>query len=237
MTLFVFDMDGTLTPARLPMKKNFANLFLEWQKTNKSFLVTGSDIKKVNEQVPQDVINAFEGIYCVMGNDLWRQGKLVYHNDFNPEKQLIADLEDFRANTLYPFDLYPNYIEKRTGMLNFSVLGRDCPYEARERYFIWDKQFKERENIQKFLSHKYPQYDFVLGGSISMDIVKKGCGKGQVARHLRNLYPDEKIMFLGDKTFPGGNDFELADELNKMTNTEVVQVATPDEVLKILNLA
>lgn len=32
MTIYVFDMDGTLTPARLPMTENFAQRFYEWQK-------------------------------------------------------------------------------------------------------------------------------------------------------------------------------------------------------------
>lgn len=32
MSVYVFDMDGTLTPARLPMTEYFALRFYEWQK-------------------------------------------------------------------------------------------------------------------------------------------------------------------------------------------------------------
>lgn len=46
MTVYVFDMDGTLTPARLPMTAEFAIHFYEWQKNHKSFIATGSDLKK-----------------------------------------------------------------------------------------------------------------------------------------------------------------------------------------------
>ena len=42
------------------------------------------------------------------------------------------------------------------------------------------------------------------------------------------------IIFFGDKTFKGGNDYELAHELLQMDNTKVVQVSSPDEVLKYL---
>ena len=75
MTIYVFDMDGTLTPARKTMTEDFANSFLHWQKVNKTFIATGSDFAKVEEQMPKDVINAFTGIYCAMGNALWQKGK------------------------------------------------------------------------------------------------------------------------------------------------------------------
>ena len=38
MAVYVFDMDGTLTPARLPMTAEFAIHFYEWQKNHKSFI-------------------------------------------------------------------------------------------------------------------------------------------------------------------------------------------------------
>ncbi len=236
MTLYVFDMDGTLTPARKPMQDEFAEKFLPWLEQNQAYIATGSDFAKVEEQMPNDVINAFTGIFCAMGNDLWQKGKFTYHRDFTPEDELINELEFYRANTKYPFELYPNYIEKRTGAINFCVLGRNCPYEAREKYAAWDADNKERLFIQKELSQKFPKYDFSLGGAVSIDIVKKGCGKGQIAKELRQIEPQEKIVFFGDRTFEGGNDYELACALKKYSNTQVVQVETPEDVLKFLNI-
>ena len=236
MAVFVFDMDGTLTPARLPMESLFALRFLPWLKKNKAFIATGSNIEKVKEQLPEDILEAFSGIYCAMGNDLWAKGNWVYHKDFEPEKELMEKLEEFRKNTKYPYSVYDNYIEKRTGMINVSVLGRDCPYRERERYYGWDLKSHEREAIQHELSAIFPQYDFVLGGTISIDIVKKGCGKGQIADDLRQKFPKEKIIFFGDKTYPGGNDYELAFALRKMENTQVVQVENPNQVLRFLEI-
>ena len=190
MTIYVFDMDGTLTPPRKPMADDFATRFSSWLDKN---------------------------------------------TDFTPEPELLADLEMLRQNSQYPYTFYPNYIEKRTGMLNFSILGRDCPYEERERYNQWDSQNQERLKVSQYLSSRYPQYDFVLGGSISIDIVKKGCGKGQIAEHLRQSYPQETIMFFGDKIFKGGNDYELAQALRQLSNTVVVQVDGPEHVWSILS--
>ena len=234
MTIFVFDMDGTLTPARLPMTAEFAIQFHEWQKTHKCFIATGSDFKKVEEQLPASVIDAFTGIYSSMGNVLSSKGSLIYQNDFKIDPLLIEKLENYRKNTNYPGALYPNYIEERIGMINFCVLGRNCPYTEREKYSAWDKNSCEREKIAEELKKEFPQYDISIGGSISMDITLKGQSKGQIARHLRKQYPTEKIIFFGDKTFVGGNDYELAHELLQMTNTQVIQVNLPEEVLMYL---
>ena len=234
MPIYVFDMDGTLTPPRLPMTKEFAVDFDKWQKTHKSYIATGSDMKKVEEQLPAYIIDNFTGIYTSMGNVLTSKGNIVYQNDFIPDAELYAMLEDFRKNTKYTGELFPNYIETRIGMINFSVLGRNCPYSEREKYSAWDKINKERENIADKLRARFPDYEISVGGSISIDITPQGHSKGQIARHLRKEYPSDDIIFFGDKTFKGGNDYELAHELLQMDNTKVVQVSSPDEVLKYL---
>ena len=236
MTIYVFDMDGTLTPARLPMEADFANRFCEWQKTHKSFIATGSDYLKVEEQLPDFVINAFTGLFTSMGNVLTAQGQQIYQNNFKADLELLADLEKYRQNTEYTGGLYPNYIEERIGMINFSVLGRNCPYEEREKYSAWDKQAGEREKIARELQKKFPQYEISVGGSISIDITRSGCGKGQIAKCLREKYPSEKIIFFGDKTFEGGNDYELAEALLKYENTEVIQVSGREDVEKYLQI-
>ena len=235
MAVFIFDMDGTLTPARKNMTDDFKKDFLPWLKNNIAYIATGSDYKKVKEQLPQDVIDEFNGIYASMGNTLYKKDELIYKKEIDYDEDLLNDLENFRKNTKYPNKLYGNYIEKRTGMINFSVIGRDCTYEEREKYTAWDKENKERLSIQKILSEKYPQYDFECGGNISLDIIPKGCGKGQIAHLLRKEYPNEILVFIGDRTYEGGNDYALASELNKIGNSKVVQVENPEDVLHFLN--
>ena len=236
MTVYVFDMDGTLTPPRLPMTAEFAAVFNKWQKSHKSYIATGSDMKKVEEQLPDFVIDNFTGIYTSMGNVLIAKGNIVYQNNFIPDDELYTMLEEFRKNTKYTGELFSNYIETRIGMINFSVLGRNCPYSEREKYSSWDKISKERENIADRLRKAFPKYEISVGGSISIDITPSGFGKGQIARHLRKQYPDENIIFFGDKTFVGGNDYELAHELLQMDNTKVVEVSSPEEVLEHLKI-
>ena len=167
------------------MEAEFAIQFYEWQKTHKNFVATGSDYAKVGEQLPPSIINGFTGLYTSMGNVLTAQGQLIYQKNFKADKRLFEKLERYRRETKYPGVLYPNYIEERIGMINFSVLGRNCPYAERERYSAWDKTAQERERIAVELRKSFPQYEISLGGSISMDITPRGCGKGQIAEHLR----------------------------------------------------
>lgn len=44
----------------------------------------------------------------------------------------------------------------------------------------------------------------------------------------------KKIIFFGDRTFEGGTDYELAQALLKLENTQVVQVSSPEDVLIFL---
>ncbi len=237
MTIYVFDMDGTLTPPRKPMEDEFLKKFLPWAKENKTFIVTGSDMNKIKEQITFEMIDAFTGIYSSMGNEFWRGQTRLEYNNFEAPSELIDDLEKYRAQTTYPYQLFGNYIERRTGMLNFSVIGRDCPYEEREKYFAWDSTHHEREKIQDKLLKKYPEFEVSIGGMISMDIIKKGFGKDQVAQKLRLKYPNDLIVFFGDKTFEGGNDYALAHALELMdSNTKIVQVSGPSDVLSFLKL-
>lgn len=236
MTVFLFDMDATLTPPRLPMTETVSARFLLWQFLHTSYIATGSDFKKVKEQLPASVIDAFTGIYCSMGNVLTVRGCEIYRKDFIPPSPLIADLEDFVRETKYPGKLFPNHIERRVGMVNFSVLGRSCPYEARKEYSAWDKKSHERISIQKALEEKYPELEISVGGEISIDITPHGGGKGQIAHRIRESYPTEEIIFIGDRTEPGGNDYALASELMKYENTRVIQVTGPDEVLEFLGI-
>ena len=96
MTIYVFDLDGTLTPPRLPMQSEFTAKFLPWLNMHTAFIATGSNLAKVSEQIDALTLNAFSGIYCSMGNEFWRGGKYVYQNTFTPDKALLNKLEEFR---------------------------------------------------------------------------------------------------------------------------------------------
>ena len=57
-------MDGTITPARLPMTEAFAQRFEPWCASHSTFIATGSDFKKVQEQLSPAVL-LFHGQHSV----------------------------------------------------------------------------------------------------------------------------------------------------------------------------
>lgn len=236
MNIYIFDMDGTLTPARQKMTPDFHRRFLPWLKAKMAYLAAGSNYEKVTEQLPPDTVTSFSGVFSSMGNVFHQKGKEIYRHEIKLNKEMLQQLERFRKNTAYPGKLYGNYLELRPGMLNFSILGRNCPFSARAEYNAWDNEHHEREIIAQALNDKFPEYEISVGGKISLDIVMKGCGKGQIAHRVRELYPEYKIIFFGDRTEKGGNDYPLAEALRSMENTEVVQINSPDEVLDCLEI-
>ena len=69
--VYIFDIDGTLTPPRQKINKQFASFFASFCTQNAVFLATGSDYKKVKEQITKNIISKVDGIFTCMGNELW----------------------------------------------------------------------------------------------------------------------------------------------------------------------
>jgi len=209
--IFIFDIDGTLTPSRLRMTEEFAKFFDKWSEKNKYYLVTGSDLDKTKEQLPIAYIDRAEAIFTCCGNQMWRDDESIYDNKFKVPRKLNKLLGTIMSNSQYPYR-YGNHIEDRGSMVNFSIVGRDCTQEQREEYFEWDKQSLEREIIANAIKEKFPELDAVIGGQISIDIYPKGNDKSQVLNVIeqeRLVSPNEYI-FIGDGIENGGNDYPLA---------------------------
>ena len=217
--IFIFDIDGTLTPSRLRMTEEFAKFFDKWSEKNKYYLVTGSDLDKTKEQLPIAYVDRAEAIFTCCGNQMWRDDELIYDNKFNPPKDLIEYLERKVLKSEYP-NRCGNHIEDRGSMVNFSIVGRNCTQEQREDYFEWDKAMGERNITCMEIKGTYPGIDAVVGGQISIDIYPKGNDKSQVLNVIEQerLVPPNEYIFIGDGIENGGNDYPLAE---LMDNTEI----------------
>tara|TARA_X000001382_G_C3159051_1_gene175604 strand:+ start:606 stop:1313 length:708 start_codon:yes stop_codon:yes gene_type:complete len=205
--IYIFDVDGTLTPSRNPMDKDFKDFFKKFIKKKRVWLISGSDKDKTIEQVGEDIWKSVERAYQSSGNQLWVKGKLKYQYEFKTEDYLKELLEMFLDKSEYPHR-YGNHIEERPGALNFSVVGRDCTQEQREHYAKWDDKHQERKDFAWEIKERYPWLDAVVGGEISIDIYEKFKDKGQIVKDIRG-----KFEFFGDRLYPGGNDFAIQQEI------------------------
>ena len=203
---YIFDVDGTLTPSRSKMDPAFKSWFIDWQKKHDTYFVTGSDYPKTLEQVGQEIVDNCKILFNCCGNEV-RVGKLITHaSTWKPPHDLIDALDNELTTSEFPLRT-GNHIEIRTGLLNFSVLGRNATKDQRKEYVAWDDETNERINIALRLERQFEDIDFMLGGETGIDIYPTGKDKRQVLSFINNDWP---CVFFGDKTLPGGNDYPLA---------------------------
>jgi len=228
--IFIFDVDGTLTPSRLPMDKQFQKFFSEWVKDNKFYLVTGSNIEKLQEQMCMYDIEA-EAIFTCCGNEMWIPDPHIvnisayqeYYKEFKLTDKLRKMLDVILMASPYPHR-YGNHIEDRGSMVNFSIVGRDCTQLQRDIFFEWDNKHKERKKVANVIKQKFPELDAVIGGQISIDIYPKGNDKSQILKYIQERENADEYIFIGDRTMKGGNDYPLAKLMEETSNCKFHQV-------------
>jgi phosphomannomutase len=207
---YIFDIDGTLTPSRLPIDIDFETFFLEWMKGKDVYLVTGSDKDKTIEQVGEKIWTNCKRAYQSCGNAVYEGGKLIRQLDLEVDNEIYDLLETFVDKSDWPYK-FGNHIEERIGLLNFSTIGRKCPQNQRDDYYGWDQINKERKTLCKIIEDAYPDLEATVGGQISIDIYPKGKNKAQVLDDIKG-----PVTFFGDKCQPGGNDFPIVERLWKL---------------------
>ena len=211
MKKFIFDIDGTLTPSRSCMDISFMAKFIIFSCKHDVYLVTGSNREKTIEQIGLDVYNRAKRVYNCAGNDIYERGNLVYRNPWtlpDDARRFLLDELDYSQFTLKT----GNHIEKRSGCVNFSILGRNALFEERKIYKEWDEMMNERIDIANRFNLEFPELFAFVGGETGIDISSKGSDKGQI---IRDFSFDDELHFFGDRMDEMGNDYPLAVEVKK----------------------
>lgn len=224
----LFDMDGTITDARQKIEDEVFEALSQIPGNIKKYLVTGSDIDKIEEQIPTpQLLHLFEKVFACNGTKVYNCN-LDMDDETKPiEPELIHQvaLKDFYSdadinhliNTLLRVASETHtkiktgtFIEWRNSQINFSVIGRNCTTEQREDYIKWDRKSGEREKIIKQLRNEFKGWglSFRLGGQISIDITRSGWDKTYAFKNLSES-PDQCVFF-GDKICKDGNDLDIA---------------------------
>ena len=209
--IYLFDVDGTLTPPMKKMESGCTMRFLDWMKDKQVYIVAGSDKKKVNQQLPASILHRVMGVFCSSANELWDQNTLIYKNDWTPSNDLLDYLLKLYHNSHFT-PKGKNFIEIRTGMLNFSIVGREAVFEQRDIYNKWATKNKERQNFASQIKSKFPYIEACVGGQISIDIYPKGQDKSQASIWVTENLKKEMVFF-GDKCQQGGNDYPIANDI------------------------
>ncbi len=128
--------------------------------------------------------------------------------------------------SLQPMTSYEDQLQDRESQITLSALGRHAPLEMKKAF---DHQGEKRKEWISFLRLYLPEekYEIKIAGTTSIDVTRKGLDKEWAIREfmkINNLSPEE-VLFIGDKLYPGGNDYPAAKVV------DCIAVKNPEETL------
>ncbi|EGN96563.1 hypothetical protein SERLA73DRAFT_184639 [Serpula lacrymans var. lacrymans S7.3] len=237
--LILFDVDGTLSLARQAASFEMIELLRALRKKYVIGFVGGSDLVKISEQLSvngSDAIDAFDFGFAENGLTAYRLGKPLPSQSFikyvgeDRYKKLVNFILHYVADMDIPIKR-GTFVEFRNGMINVSPIGRNATVQERLDFVDYDKEHRVRAAFVEVLQEKFADYGltFAIGGQISFDVFPKGWDKTYALRHVEGE-GFEEIHFFGDKTYKGGNDYEIFSDPRTIGHT----VQNPAETARIL---
>ncbi len=236
-TLLLFDIDGTLTKARSVIEDDMIDFLKDVIEKNPNITlaaVGGAEYVQVKYQIGK-VASIFKLLCTENGVSTYDSNLNLVHSkkitDYLTEEQ-IQEMINFGliyiANLKIPIKR-GSFIQFRDSTINFSPIGRDCSPEERIKFMEYDKEHhilkKFKEEFDKLFDKKFNVHS-VIGGQISFDLFPNGWDK----RYCLQFFKDyDNIIFFGDKTSVGGNDYEISicDDI-----TRAYHVNSPEDTIE-----
>ncbi len=201
-------------------------------------VVGGSDLPKQQEQLGSDCLERFDFFFPENGLAAYKAGELI------EKTSLLQHLGNDRIKSLVNFILKyiaeldipvkrGTFIEFRNGMLNVSPIGRNCSQAERDEFEAADKAAGWRKAFVETLRVQFADYNltYSIGGQISFDVFPSGWDKTFCLRYIEPPHEDgiREVHFFGDKTFEGGNDYEIYTSEKTIGHA----VTSPDDTMRI----
>ncbi len=235
--VIIADVDETVCESCQPLSNEMAAEINRLLKNGYGFaFISGTKKDYLLEMVSSRLngkhyLLATTGTQCIEVHSKDQHQELYKHTlTLSEKEEIITALEKmterFKIESLTTKE---DQIQDRETQITLSAIGRSAPKDKKEQY---DADGRKRrvwvEYLKTVLSED--KYEMNIAGTTSIDITKKGLDKGwgitQFARE-RGISLSS-ILFLGDKTQPGGNDYPATKVV------DVVTVKNPDDTLRIL---
>lgn len=236
-TLVLFDVDGTLTPARLTISDEVRDTLVKLRKKCVIGFVGGSDLSKQVEQLGPNVLSDFDYAFSENGLTAYRLGEKLASQSFINwiGEEEYNKLAKFILKYLSEIDLpirRGTFLEFRNGMINVSPIGRNASTVERIEFEKYDKVHQIRAKFVEALKKEFQhlKLTFSIGGQISFDVFPTGWDKTYCLQHVEKDGFTE-IHFFGDKTSKGGNDYEIYEDPRTVGHA----VNSPVDTVRILN--
>jgi phosphomannomutase len=247
--LIVFDLDGTLARTKTAMDSEMKDLVTKLLSVKKMAVIGGgkyevfqmqllNELKDIEEKLLQNLyIFPTTATAFYHYENGWQQ---VYALNLTEEE--VKKIKDAFNRVFeeigykHPEQTYGEILENRGTQVSFSVFGQDLVAALGEQGIKMKEEWKEKntplkmqiaELVQKYL----PEFEVRAAGFTTIDVTKKGIDKSygihQIKEHLK--IPVEKMLFIGDAIFPGGNDHAVV-----KTGVDYIPVKDPEETKKII---
>eukprot|EP00529_Nitzschia_sp_RCC80_P027616 CAMPEP_0113451354 /NCGR_PEP_ID=MMETSP0014_2-20120614/6296_1 /TAXON_ID=2857 /ORGANISM="Nitzschia sp." /LENGTH=251 /DNA_ID=CAMNT_0000342709 /DNA_START=50 /DNA_END=805 /DNA_ORIENTATION=- /assembly_acc=CAM_ASM_000159 len=230
----LFDVDGTLSVPRGEATPEMMDFLKQLRQKITVGIVGGSDLPKQEEQLGKGIVSEVHYNFSQNGLVAYKDGVLVDQNSIAKHlgednlKRIINWVLKYISGLDLPIKR-GTFIEFRSGMLNVSPIGRNCSREERNDYETYDLANKVRETMVEAMKKEFADLNmtYSIGGQISFDVFPTGWDKTYCLKYLSSDDFDE-IHFFGDKTFKGGNDYEIFSSERTIGHT----VTSPEDTMK-----
>ncbi len=238
--LIVFDLDNTLTGSKIPMERSMSFLFTQLLDMSRVAVISGGNFEEFDTDLigPLPKTSKFSNLhifpmdgtaYYKWNGDGWKQMYLEALKPAEVKKITQAFEEALKETNFHVEKITGELIENRVSAVVFSALGQKAALGVK---LAWDPDKNKRNEIKRLLDQKIPEFEVSVAGTTSIDVTAKGLDKAygiqKMVEYLK--VPVEKMIFIGDALFPGGNDDAV-----KKTGIQTLKVEGPEDTKKIIH--
>ncbi len=247
--LVIFDMDGTLTPSKSPMRRDMSHVLMRLLGEKKVAVIGGGKYEQFQRQfvrvlrIPKALLgNLF--LFPTMSTSFYRYRRGKWQRIYAHMLTQVEKKKIYRAfekvfhevGYRHPEKVYGKVIEDRGTQIAFSPLGQEIVTKLGMRGVQLKEEWKKKYNPLRFrmmrlLQKCLPEFLVRVGGLTTIDITRKGIDKAYGVRKIRSVLniPIRDMLFVGDALYPGGNDYAA-----RKTGVECVQISGPAETKRVI---
>lgn len=222
--MLAFDIDHTLGLSKLPIPKEVANLLMELLQEFEICVISGRSFEQFLVQVigrlPIPDAELLRHLHCLPAqgtqyyrftDDGWTKVYGFYLRDeevsriFAVVEQAAREMGYWREENSENGD---RILENRQSQVTFAAVDTGAALEVKR---AWDPDCQKREQMIVRMKELAPEFEYKLGGNTSIDITLPGMDKSFGMKRLMEELDltKEDILYFGDMTQPGGNDYPI----------------------------
>lgn len=237
-----FDLDDTLAHSKSAISPRMAQLLVTLAEVMPVCVISGGRFEQFEQQLLSnlpltDLAAGHLHLMPTCGTRYFRIAsggwEEVYAEDLSADEktQAIQALErGAKKLGLWMPDhlVFGPRIEDRGSQITYSALGQQAPVPDKKQ---WDPDGSKRRQLQQQVQRDLPDLEVRAGGSTSIDITRKGIDKAHGIREFARIVdvPFPKILFVGDRLEPGGNDYPVVE-----LGVQTIAVRDCDETEQLL---